>query len=227
MQKENNKIFILIPVYNEETVIESVILEIKKNGYSNIIIVDDGSTDNTYKKIENIEKIIVLKHFLNRGKGAAIKTGIETAKILNADIVVTIDGDGQHNPADIRKMVKLIQEKYDVILGNRFKNNNNIPFHSIIYNKIGNFFTWLVHGLWVSDSQSGLRAYSKKAIGIIDTKTDRYEYDSEIIREIKKNKLSYIEIPIKVSYTEYSKNKKVKQNFKNGVKTLIKMSIYE
>lgn len=227
MQKENNKIFILIPVYNEETVIKSVILEIKKNGYSNIIIVDDGSTDNTYKNIENIEKIIVLKHFLNRGKGAAIKTGIEAAKMLDADIVVTMDGDGQHDPADIKKMVELVQENYDVVLGNRFKNNNKIPFHTIINNKIGNFFTWLIYGLWVNDSQSGFRAYSKKAMATIDTKTDKYEYDSEVIKEIKEKGLNHIEIPIKVYYTEYSKNKKTKQNFKNGVKTLIKMLIHK
>ncbi len=218
--------YIVIPVFNEEKVIFGVVSEIKKSGYRNIIIVDDGSTDNTYDKIRDIDGVIALKHFLNRGKGAAIKTGIEAAKILSADAVITIDGDGQHDPCDIGKMEELIYGKYDVVLGVRFKNGNSIPFLRVIYNKIGNFFTWLVYGLWVSDSQSGLRAYSRKTIGLLDTKTDRYEYDSEIIGEIKKNKLSFIEIPVKVRYTQYSKNKKDKQNLKNGVKTLIKMLIY-
>lgn len=227
MRIENHKTYIVIPVFNEEKVISGVVLEIKKSGYHNIIIVDDGSVDHTYDKVKNIEGVIILRHFLNRGKGAAIKTGIEAAKILGANAVVTIDGDGQHNSEDIGKMEKLIYNKYDVVLGVRFKNDNTIPFLKIIYNRIGNFFTWLVYGLWVSDSQSGLRAYSHKTIELLDTKTDKYEYDSEVIGEIKKNKLNFIEIPIKVKYTQYSNNKKHKQDFKNGVKTLIRMLIYE
>jgi len=81
----------------------------------------------------------------------------------------------------------------------------------------------MIYGLWVTDSQSGFRAYSKKAIRLIETKTDRYEYDSEVIREISRNKLKYAEVPIEVRYTEYSMNKKHKMNLKNGIKTLIKM----
>jgi len=102
-----------------------------------------------------------------------------------------------------------------------------MPSYKILANYLGNFFTWLIYGLWVSDSQSGFRAYSKKAIYLIDTKTDRYEYDSEIIKEIKRNKLKFVEVPIEVHYTEYSMNKKHKQNLKNGLKTLIKMIISE
>ena len=219
--------YVIIPVFNEEKVIFDVVWGIKKSGYNNIIIVDDGSADNTYDKVKNIDGVIALRHFLNRGKGAAVKTGIEAAKILGADAVITIDGDGQHDPGDIGKMEELIYGGYDAVLGVRFENGNSIPFLNIVYNKIGNFFAWLIYGLWVSDSQSGFRAYSEKTIELLDAKTDRYEYDSEIIGEIKKNKLNFTEVPIKVRYTEYSKNKKDKQNFKNGVKTLIRMLICE
>ena len=83
----------------------------------------------------------------------------------------------------------------------------------------------MIYGLWVTDSQSGFRAYSKKAIKLINTQTDRYEYDSEVIREIKRHDLKYIEVPIEVRYTDYSMNKVNKQGIKNGIKTLIKMLI--
>jgi glycosyltransferase involved in cell wall biosynthesis len=225
MNSKNLSIHILIPAYNEETVIGEVIKEVQSAGYDKIIVVDDGSSDNTYQKASDEKNVISLKHFLNRGKGAAIKTGIEAAKILGADIVVTIDGDGQHNPDNIKQMIDLIENGDDVVLGSRLKNPKGMPMYKIIHNQIGNFLVWIIYGLWVTDSQSGFRAYSKKAIQSIETKTDRYEYDSEVIREIYRNKLKYTEIPIEVRYTEYSMSKVHKMNLKNGFKTLIKMII--
>ena len=220
----DKKIYIIIPAYNEATVIQSVINEVKSFGYENIIVVDDGSTDDTYNNAKSAN-VIALQLAINRGKGAAIKTGIEAVKMLEADIVVTMDGDGQHNPDDIHKMLKLIRKGYDVVLGTRLKNPKGMPWYKILANYIGNFFTWIIYGLWVTDSQSGFRAYSKKAIRLIDTRTDRYEYDSEVIREIKRHKLRYKEIPIEVRYTDYSMNKLNKQGVINGIKTLIKMII--
>lgn len=215
----------VIPAYNESSVIQDVITEVNAAGYENIIVIDDGSTDETFENASEKPGVVALKHFLNRGKGAAVKTGIEAAKILGAEIVATMDGDGQHNPQDIRKMIKLIESGYDVILGTRLKNPQGMPGYKIAANHIGNFFTWAVYGLWVTDSQSGFRVYSKKALDLIDTRTDRYEYDSEVIREISRHKLKYAEVPIEVRYTEYSMNKLQKQNLKNGLKTLIKMMI--
>ncbi len=223
----SKKIYIIIPVYNESAVIKDVIEEIKKNGYQNIIVVDDGSKDDTYAKTNSLEGVTALKLSINRGKGAAVKTGIEATKILNADIVITMDGDGQHNPKNIEKMIENINKGYDVVLGTRLKNPKGMPFYKIVANHIGNFFTWIIYGLWVTDSQSGFRAYSKKAILLIDTQTDHYEYDSEVIREIKRHKLKYKEIPIEVRYTNYSMNKANKQGFVNGIKTLIKMILSE
>ena len=225
METISKKIFILIPAFNEETVIREVITEIKKAGYENIIVVDDGSADNTQIAAQKEIGVISLRHSINRGKGAAVKTGIEAAKMLGADIVVTIDGDGQHNPDDIARMLELIEQGNDVVLGSRLKNPKGMPLWKIAANHFGNFCTWAIYGLWVTDSQSGFRAYSKKAIQLIDTKTDRYEYDSEVIREIYRNKLKFTETPIEVRYTEYSMNKVHKMNLKNGFKTLIKMMI--
>jgi UDP-N-acetylglucosamine---dolichyl-phosphate N-acetylglucosaminyltransferase len=224
-EKMVKKTWVIIPAYNEATIIQDVIWEIQGAGFSDIIVVDDGSADETYQKAREIEGVVALKHFINRGKGAAVKTGIEAARLSNADIVVTLDGDGQHNPQDIAKMIAFIEQGYDVVLGTRLKNPEGMPKYKILANHLGNFFTYLIYGLWVTDSQSGFRAYSKKAISLIDTKTDRYEYDSEVIREISRNKLKFMETPIEVRYTKYSMNKKDKMNFKNGLKTLIKMII--
>ena len=219
----SKKVFIVIPCYNEEKVIKKVIKDIKNEGWKNIIVVDDGSTDNTLQKAKE-EKVFALRHVINRGKGAAVKTGLEFAKTKDADIVVTIDGDGQNNPKEIKKMVKKIEEGFEVVMGTRFKKKKNkIPTFNKLANRFANIFIFIVYEIMVSDSQSGFRAYGKKALKLLDLKMDRYEFDSEVIREIARNKLKYTEIPIDVFYTEYSKSKKQKQNLINGIKTMIRI----
>src|SRR5579864_4227332 len=169
------KMFIVIPVYNESEVIIGIVKQIIKQGYRNLIVIDDGSTDDTYKKLKK-EKIVLLRHVVNRGKGAAIKTGIEAAKILNADIIVTFDGDGQHNSKDINKLYKKIQLGYDVVLGYREFIKEKMPRLKILANTIANLFIWIFYGIWVRDSQSGFRVYTKKAFNSIDIINNRYEY---------------------------------------------------
>ena len=224
MYEKNAKIFIVIPAFNEAQIIQSVIKEIQSAGYQNIIVIDDGSTADTQKQAEELIGKKALRHKINRGKGGATKTGIEAAKIFNAEIIVTIDGDGQHDPKDIEKLTEpIIKNHCDVVLGTRLINPLGMPRYKIIANHFGNFFTWLLFGLWVTDSQSGFRAYSRHAAKLINTKSDRYEYDSEVIREIYRYKLSYKEIPIAVRYTAYSMGKIQKQGFINGLETLYKM----
>lgn len=216
-------ICIVIPVYNEASVIPEVIQELRKVDKFTIIVVDDGSHDNSCGVAKELG-VVAIKHRINRGKGAAVKTGIEAAKRLDADIVVTMDGDGQHDPLDIVDLVNpIIEEGCDVTLGSRLIDKKGMPVVKVIANKIGNVFTWLFYGIFVSDSQSGFRAFSKYAMQVIDTKADKYEYDSKVIREMKNNRLKYVEVPIKVRYTEYSMGKKHKQGFVNGLKTLGRM----
>lgn len=216
--------WIVLPAYNEEKIIRKTIEEIRAAGYTNIIVIDDGSRDRTYEEAKGVPDVITLRHRLNRGKGAATKTGIEAAKLLGAGIIITMDSDGQHNPGDIARLVEPIQKNHcDVVLGTRLKDPRGMPRHKIIANWIGNAVTWYFYGLWVSDSQSGFRAYSRHASELINTKTDRYEYDSEVIREIYLYKLKFQEIPIEVRYTEYSMGKIQKQGFINGLKTFYKI----
>lgn len=220
----NHRIVIVIPVYNESEIIESVLEELQSLIDYLVIVIDDGSADNTYEKIPRKKKVIALRHKINRGKGAAVKTGIVAANKLGADVVVTMDGDGQHDPEDIDALVSpILSGEYEVTLGSRRKKKGEMPFLKIIANNIGNTITWMLYGMHVSDSQSGFRAYSRNAARIIDTKADKYEYDSKVIREINSNRLSFLEVPIQVRYTEYSMGKKQKQGIVNGLKTLIRM----
>jgi len=220
----NTDVFVVIPAFNEAQVIAKVIDEIHLAGYSNLIVVDDGSEDDTYSIANSFPRVICLRQKVNRGKGAATKTGIMAAIQLGARIIVTMDGDGQHAPEDISRLVKPIRERnYDVVLGSRMMDTKGMPFIKIIANRIGNIITWLFYGILVTDSQSGFRAYSQYAAKIIDTKADKYEYDSKVIREVNNNRLSFIEVPISVRYTEYSMSKPQKQGFLNGLRTLGRM----
>lgn len=217
------KIVVLIPAFNEASVIADVLRDIARAGYPDIIVVDDGSSDRTYQSARQVEGVIALRHFINRGKGAAVKTGIEAAKLLEADVVVTMDGDGQHDPQDIARMVQLVDAGNDVVLGTRVMDTATMPLWKILANKSGNFFTWLLFGMWVNDSQSGFRAFSRRAFERIETRTDRYEYDSEVIREIRRHRLKFVELPVAVRYTRYSQTKAARQTLKSGLKTLFKM----
>ena len=217
------RIAIVIPVYNEAAVIGEVLAEIGETGNFSIIVVDDGSVDESFVQA-SVHGALALRHRINRGKGAAVKTGIMAANLLEPDVVVTMDGDGQHNPADIDPLIRpILDGNADVVLGSRTLKRDEMPRIKVVANSCGNFFTWLLYGIWVSDSQSGFRAYSKYAALIIDTKADKYEYDSKVIREIKTNRLKYAEIPVQTRYTEYSQGKTQKQGVVNGLITLFRM----
>jgi len=216
-----NKNYVVLPAYNESSVIAHVIRELKSHGYDNIIVVDDGSDDSTYQMAKE-QGVTAIRHSLNRGKGAAVKTGLEAAKRLGAEGAVTVDAAGQHVPDDIAKALDMTKQ-YDVVLGRRNFAEKHIPFYKKVGNLLGNIITWLVYGLWVSDSQSGMRAYSKRALELMDTTADRYEFDSEVMREIVRNNLKYTEMTIKVRYTEYSQKKQNRQSFMSALQTVLRM----
>jgi glycosyltransferase involved in cell wall biosynthesis len=224
MDKEG--VFIVIPAYNEEKMIGNTLRNLKKEGYKNIIVVDDGSADKT-SEIAKKENVIVCRHILNRGLGGALGTGIKCALLYKPRIIVTFDADGQHHPKDIEKVAKpILEEGYDVVVGSRLMDKNevkNMPIVKRIGNWGLNFITYLMGGYFTTDSQSGLRAFSyeaaKKIIG--DLKSNRYEVSSEFIVLFKKHKLKFKEVPIKTIYTEYSMSRGT--NVKTGFKILFKL----
>ncbi|MBT4835362.1 glycosyltransferase family 2 protein [Candidatus Woesearchaeota archaeon] len=216
------KILIILPAYNEGKIITKVINQIKKVGFQDILIIDDGSTDETVKSAKKAGAR-VLGHIINRGAGAATSTGLTYAKINNYDYAIFMDSDGQHNPKDIKKLLNYA-DKYDVVIGSRMIGNlENMPIQRRIANFIGSLITKLFFGLFVRDSQSGFKIFNKNAIRKINVTFDRYEFCSEIIGEIHNKKLSFKEVPIEVIYSTHSLEKKHSgQSIKNGIKMIIK-----
>lgn len=198
------KLVVIIPAYNEEKTIAKTISNLRKENYKDIIVIDDGSKDKTYD-IAKKENVLVYKHIINRGLGGALTTGIEAALREKADIIVTFDADLQHNPKDIKKLVEALKEGYDVAIGNRIA--KGMPFTRRIGNRGLDIVTFLIFGTYISDTQSGLRAFTRKAAEKLDLKTNRMEISSEIIKEIGRNNLRVKNIPIEPIYTEYSMSK--------------------
>lgn len=205
------KIVIVVPAFNESRVIFKVLKalprKLKDISSVDIVVIDDGSFDRTFKEAQRAN-VNIVRHLLNRGLGAAIKTGLSWARKQNADIVVTFDADGQHNPGDIPKLIgPIILKKADLVIGSRFLKQQPVPFDRLFINWFANFATFILYGVYSSDSQSGMRAFSQKAVSLIDFKADRMEFSSEILLEAKRNKLTITEVPIKAIYTDYSRLK--------------------
>ena len=192
------KIFAIIPAYNEEKRISKVIKETKKY-VDNIVIVDDGSKDKT-KEMAKKGKAIVLRHLINLGKGAALKTGCDYAVKNKADIIIVIDADAQHDPNEIPKFLKNIK-KCDIVLAYR-KLNKNMPFVLKFGNWIINKTITFLYGIRIKDSQCGYRAFTTKAYKRLKWKATDYSMESEMIAKIGKYKLSYTEIPIETIYSD-------------------------
>jgi len=197
-------VFIVIPAYNEEKTLGTIIRGLKKAGFNNILVVDDGSKDDT-AGVARAEGAITVSHILNRGLGGALGTGIAGALRLDAKYIVTCDADGQHACEDVEKVALALKEgQADAVIGSRMLKPEGMPFHR----KIGNFglnvATFLLFGVWVTDSQSGLRGFTREAAGKLRLEANRMEISSEIIQEIRRNKLTLKEIPIKAIYTDYS-----------------------
>jgi glycosyltransferase involved in cell wall biosynthesis len=199
------KVFIVIAAFNEQNSIPKVIAELRKAGYNNVVVVDDGSKDRTFKAALNAGAT-VLQHIVNRGQGAALKTGIDYALEQGADIIVTFDADGQHRVEDIPAMVKPVASgKYDVTFGSRFlkkESKKNVPLLRRIYLKTGVFILLVFYGVKMTDAHNGFRALSREAAGKIRITADRMAHASEIVDEVHRNKLKYKEVPVVIRYTE-------------------------
>ena len=218
----------VIPAFNEATRIAGVIQDAKKYA-DHIVVVDDGSTDATAAVSEQ-EGAMIVRHIQNGGAGAATMTGIEAARAVGATIIITLDADGQHDPADIPLLLKPVQDSIaDIVFANRFgpfdpaqgKRRNHIPFIRRVANGIGNVVTFITTGKWVSDSQCGFKVLGPRAVAEIDLRMSGFEFCSEIVRECVQHKWRVAEIPTKVMYSEYTMAKG--QSFSNGIKTALKI----
>ena len=217
------KIFVVLPAYNEEKTIAKVMEDLMKMGFE-VVVVDDGSKDNTYNIASNIIQEnnhgFICKHLLNRGLGAALRTGIEASLMEDPDVIVTFDADGQHDPQDILNVSKpIINGDADVVVGKR--NFREMPLSKKLGNQIMNLITLIFYGIKVNDSQSGLRAFNRKAAESIMINARDYGVSSEIVGEVKRHNLKFKEVTIKTIYTEYSMTKGT--NLSEGLKILTKL----
>ncbi len=201
------KIVVVIPAYNEASVIASVIAPVVQQGYE-VVVVDDGSKDAT-ATIAQQAGALVVRHFLNRGQGAALQTGITYAVHHDADCIVTFDADGQHHADEIDQLVQpLLLGTVDAVLGSRFlRKGNSIPWQRQLLLKTATAFTKLYTGLGVTDAHNGFRALSRVAARQIFIARDGMAHASEIIEQIRKYHLRFIEVGVTIDYTYYSQHK--------------------
>ena len=219
------KVLIIVPAFNEEAVIRSVIDDLLGHGYKDILVIDDGSSDKTFQTART-KKVITVSHIVNRGLGASLGTGFTYAKKRNYEALVTFDADGQHRALDISKLLTKIKNGTDVVIGSRASNQKSMPRMRRFLNWSSNFMTFLMTGIWTTDSLSGLRAFNRKAIESVSIKTDRMEVSNEFFKEIGRNKLKLDEVPIKAIYTEYSLTNSKQGRFasiKIGLKLLLRL----
>ena len=208
--EEIKDIYLVVPAFNEEKTVSQIIEGIADEGY-NVILVDDGSRDKTLDlAIESKKKypnqIFVVSHVINRGLGAALKTGMMVALNKGAKYIVTFDADGQHEIKDIPKVCKPLQDgEADVVIGARpFE---DMPISKSFANIIMNSLTLLFYGKNVKDSQSGLRAFTSHAADVINIVSRGYGVSSEFIKEISDKNLRLSEVTITTIYTPETQNK--------------------
>lgn len=197
-------IFCIIPAYNESGKIAKVVQDVK-NVLDNIVVIDDGSSDNTGDIAEE-NGAIVLKHIVNRGQGAALQTGNEYALENGAEIIVHFDGDDQFEFNEIEKIIEpLVNERCDIVFGSRFLDiKHSLPaFKKYIIYPIARMVNRIFVGSSLSDPQNGFRAMSRKTANIIKIKNDGMAHNSEIQYKAYLNKLAIEEVPVTVKYSQF------------------------
>lgn len=197
------RVWVVIAAYNEAGVIGRVINEVKRHGYT-VVVVDDGSSDLTAEA--SAAAHVLIRHPVNLGQGAALQTGIRFALESGADVIVTFDADGQHRAADIEKLVQAIRiADVDFVLGSRFLGGSDgMPVSRRLLLKAGTLFTQLTTGLRVSDTHNGLRAMTPRGAAVVRLRQNRMAHASEILSQIAASRLRYIEAPVTIEYSAYS-----------------------
>ena len=200
----NKSIWVVIPAYNEASVIARVIADVQRHDHP-VVLVDDASTDATAAVAERAGAMVV-RHPVNLGQGAALQTGMEMALREGADVIVTFDADGQHRATDIGRLVDaLAQHGVDFALGSRFLGHTiNLPPARRLLLKAATSFTRITSGLSLTDTHNGLRAMTRRGASAIRLRQNRMAHASEILSQIAASGLRYVEVPVTIEYSAYS-----------------------
>lgn len=202
---------IVIPAFNESARIDKILIQLAKLKF-NVVVVDDGSKDKTSETALSAKKrfkkgsLFVLKHKVNLGKGAALKTGCIAAFNLGARYIVILDADGQHKVEDIDKFDLAIHNNFDIVFGSRNLKINS-PLVRVAGNKIASMLVHLLFGIKISDLLCGYRAFTKQAFKKINWESTGYGVETEMVVKVGLNHIKYCEVPIETIY--YDKYKGV------------------
>jgi polyprenyl-phospho-N-acetylgalactosaminyl synthase len=200
--------FVVIAAFNEEKSIGRVIRGLFENGFNKVVVVDDGSTDRTADEALRAGATVV-RHAINRGQGAALRTGNDYAFAHGAASVVHFDADGQFNPADISAAEKLLRENnLDIVFGSRFLDaRSKIPFSKKYFVlPIARLINFCITGVRLTDAHNGFRLMNRHAYEAIKITQDRMAHNSEIVARARRAKLKYAECPVEVRYDEYGQS---------------------
>ena len=200
--KGDVRILVCIPAFNEAKTIEDIIMKSKKHA-DGVIVYDDGSTDNTYDLAKS-SGATVIKSPKNTGYGAAIRALFQAARDQNADIMITLDSDGQHNPDQIPVLIEpLLKQGVDLVIGSRFlnrKDKERVPRYRSFGIKTITKLTQTTSYGGITDAQSGFRAYNKNALSKINLFEDGMAVSIEILLRAKEKNLLTTEVPITITY---------------------------
>jgi glycosyltransferase involved in cell wall biosynthesis len=216
----NDDVWLVVPLYNEATVIADVIRDALPT-FPNIVCVDDGSRDESAALAEEAGARVV-RHPINLGQGAALQTGFSYALTdPGMRYVVTFDSDGQHRPEDALALVeRLRDEPLDIVLGSRFLDNRTKPgLLKRIVLKLAVVFTTVTTGVRLTDAHNGLRAITREALGTVVIRQNRMAHASEIVTLVGRGRLRFAEHPVHIIYTDYSRAKG--QSLWNSVNILV------
>ena len=204
-----SSVFVVVPAFNEGSVILTTVQHLTHAGYT-VVVVDDGSTDGTAEFLANLP-IYLLRHAINLGQGAALQTGMSFALENGADVVVHFDADGQHKVEDIETLIRpLLSGEADVVLGSRFLRDGDrlaVPPLRRLMLKTAVVVNRLATGFWLTDAHNGLRALTADAAKRIHLRENGFAHATEIVDEIGRAGLRYVERPTSITYTDYSKAK--------------------
>ncbi len=196
-----SRVMVAIPAYNEEVAIGSIVLRCRKY-CDEVIVLDDGSSDRTVE-IARAAGARVISHTRNEGKGAGIRDAFLFANNRNADILVLIDGDGQHDPDEIPRLIApLVERKTDLVNGSRFlgQAENNVPMYRRIGQEVLTMATNVGTRRKITDTQSGFRAFSKKTFGCFSFRQNGMAIESEMLMDAAAADMRILEVPINVRY---------------------------
>lgn len=204
----NKNTYVIMPVYNEESVVKNVIEQLEPY-FSNIVCIDDGSIDHTVEEISRTSAVL-LQHDKNKGQGAALRTGIQyVLRDTNAKHFITFDADGQHDPTDAVRMLKSLKKhNLDIVLGSRFLGTTeNMSRVKGIVLKLAVAFTNKTTGVHLTDTHNGLRVFNRNFAEKLQLRCNGMAHASEFIYRIAEGYFHYDEEPVTIRYTAYSKSK--------------------